>query len=113
MEINFFVNFRFLRRLEQSLKRRERLVSLSDSGGDDDDDDQVTSPLLHSPKGSRPKIRKSSSIGKLHTSNTSSVSARGRQYKQRAHRRGGSQLLIPQDDRTWSKVPINGNGFSD
>ncbi|XP_044736742.1 uncharacterized protein LOC123298714 [Chrysoperla carnea] len=104
---------RFLRRLEQSLKRRERLVSLSDSGGDDDDDDQVTSPLLHSPKGSRPKIRKSSSIGKLHTSNTSSVSARGRQYKQRAHRRGGSQLLIPQDDRTWSKVPISGNGFSD
>ncbi|CAH1100186.1 unnamed protein product [Psylliodes chrysocephalus] len=56
---------RFLRRLEQSLKKRERTVSPSDSFDSEDDSPRATSPLLQPVKSAKPEIRKSSSIGKL------------------------------------------------
>ncbi|CAG9865029.1 unnamed protein product [Phyllotreta striolata] len=56
---------RFLRRLEQSLKRRERAVSPSDSFDSDDESPRATSPLLQPTKSAKPEIKKSSSIGRL------------------------------------------------
>ncbi|XP_066250843.1 uncharacterized protein [Euwallacea similis] len=61
---------RFLRRLEQSLKRRERTASPdTDSLDSEEDSPMVTSPLLHQSKGSRIKVEicKSNSISKLQT----------------------------------------------
>ncbi|XP_050299041.1 uncharacterized protein LOC126737949 isoform X2 [Anthonomus grandis grandis] len=57
---------RFLRRLEQSLKRRDRTASpVTDTSESDEDSPMVTSPLLHQTKGPKVEIRKSNSIGKL------------------------------------------------
>nr|XP_023025035.1 uncharacterized protein LOC111513108 [Leptinotarsa decemlineata] len=53
---------RFLRRLEQSLRKRDRNQSPSDS---DEDSSKVTSPLLQPSKDIKVEIRKSNSIGKL------------------------------------------------
>lgn len=55
---------RFLRRLEQSLKRKERTIDPSDSSDSGDDSPSATSPLLQT-KIPRVEIRKSNSIGKL------------------------------------------------
>lgn len=91
--------FRFLRRLEQSLKQR-----FSDSGDDDDDKSTVTSPLLHSPKHTRPEIRKSSSIGKL----------QGAAYLPvRKSAKKGLPLLTAAADDQWTQMKISGSGYSD
>ncbi|GJQ68780.1 hypothetical protein Trydic_g14718 [Trypoxylus dichotomus] len=98
---------RFLRRLEQSLKRKERTVSPTDSFNSDEDSPRATSPLLQV-KEPNIEIRKSNSSGRLQ-SNTSYVpSVRGRHGK---FRKG--ELLIPEHDRAWKKVVITGNGHSD
>lgn len=103
-------SYRFLRRLEKSLKQKERLsLGHSDSvdSGDGDECCRVTSPLLQA-SGTKAEIRKSSSIGKLQASpaNTTVRFKRGKTKK-------GSDLLIPQEDNTWKQVIASGNGHSD
>ncbi|CAH0546919.1 unnamed protein product [Brassicogethes aeneus] len=96
---------RFLRRLELSLKRRERTVSPSDSLDSGEESPRATSPLLSSSRsGSKVEIRKSSSIGKLQVNN----SAKTRRIK---YKRG--EYLLQPDDKSWKKVVITGNGHSD
>ncbi|GLV32030.1 weary [Carabus blaptoides fortunei] len=103
---------RFLRRLEKNLKRREHLTCPSDSidSGDGEEDCRVTSPLLQPELGAKPQIRKSISIGLLPsgaaTNNPSTRFKRGKMKK-------GSDLLIPQEDNTWTHVLTTGNGHSD
>ncbi|XP_015833125.1 uncharacterized protein LOC103312261 isoform X4 [Tribolium castaneum] len=98
---------RFLRRLELSLKRRERTVSPSDSldSGGDDDSPRATSPLLQQSRSGKVEIQKSSSIGKLHSSQ-SSKTKRGK-YKR------GELLLPQQEEKSWKRIVITGNGHSD
>ncbi|XP_045464827.1 uncharacterized protein LOC123674047 [Harmonia axyridis] len=94
---------RFLRRLETSLKRRDRSLSPSDSfDSDGGDSPKATSPLLQH-KGAKNEIRKSSSIGKL-SGQGSSRSRRGK------YKRG--ELLSPRQD-SWKMVLTTGNGHSD
>ncbi|KAL1516744.1 hypothetical protein ABEB36_000608 [Hypothenemus hampei] len=63
---------RFLRRLEQSLKKRERSITPETDNCDSEDDSPgATSPLLQRPKGPRVEIKKSKSIGKLQTNTES------------------------------------------
>ncbi|KAF2903769.1 hypothetical protein ILUMI_02404 [Ignelater luminosus] len=99
---------RFLRRLELSLKRKDRVTSPSESIESGEDSPRATSPLLQPSKEPRPEIRKSSSIGKLHANfNQASVKAKRGRYKR------GGELLIPQDENNWKRVVITGNGYSD
>jgi hypothetical protein len=101
------VGFRFLRRLELSLKRRERTISPSDSldSGGDDDSPRATSPLLQQSKTPKVEIRKSSSIGKLQSSQPNKT-------KRGKYKRG--ELLLPQqEERSWKRIVITGNGHSD
>uniref|UniRef100_A0AAR5P3I6 Cubilin n=1 Tax=Dendroctonus ponderosae TaxID=77166 RepID=A0AAR5P3I6_DENPD len=74
---------RFLKRLEQSLKRRERTASPdTDSFDSEEESPMVTSPLLHQSKGPKVEIRKSSSIGKLQSSTgLNSRTNKGTKYK--------------------------------
>ncbi|XP_068905882.1 uncharacterized protein [Tenebrio molitor] len=98
---------RFLRRLELSLKRRERTISPSDSldSGGDDDSPRATSPLLQQSKTPKVEIRKSSSIGKLQSSQPNKT-------KRGKYKRG--ELLLPQqEERSWKRIVITGNGHSD
>ncbi|KAJ3663232.1 hypothetical protein Zmor_007536 [Zophobas morio] len=99
---------RFLRRLELSLKRRERTISPSDSldSGGDDESPRATSPLLQQSKGPKIEIRKSSSIGKLPSSGQKCKTKRAR-YKR------GELLLPQQEEKSWKRIVITGNGHSD
>src|SRR5699024_4078684 len=101
-------HFRFLRRLELSLKRRERTISPSDSldSGGDDDSPRATSPLLQQSKGPKVEIRKSSSIGKLQNN-------QGNKPKRGRYKRGGELLLPQHEERSWKRIVITGNGHSD
>lgn len=109
IEFDIYI-FRFLRRLEKSLKRRDHLACPSDSidSADGEEFSRVTSPLLQTTSASRPQIRKSSSIGKLHTA-TGNTGAR---FKRGKTKKGGD-LLIPQEEVTWTSVLATGNGHSD
>ncbi|KRT81090.1 hypothetical protein AMK59_5826, partial [Oryctes borbonicus] len=99
---------RFLRRLEQSLKRKERtVVSPTNSFNSDEDSPRATSPLLQV-KEPKIEIRKSNSSGRLQSNTNYVPSARGRNSK---FRKG--ELLIPEHDRAWKKAVITGNGHSD
>lgn len=60
-----FILCRFLRRLEQSLKQRERFTGAGNSDEEGDESSSVTSPLLQPSRAPRPVIRKSQSIGRL------------------------------------------------
>lgn len=95
--------FRFLRRLELSLKRRERTIS-PESLESGEESPRATSPLLQPSKEPKPEIRKSSSIGKLQSSFA--------QPKRSKYKKGG-ELLLPQDENNWKRVVITGNGYSD
>ncbi|KAL3285248.1 hypothetical protein HHI36_019358 [Cryptolaemus montrouzieri] len=98
---------RFLRRLETSLKRRERSISPSDSlDSNGEDSPTATSPLLQQ-RVPKPEIRKSSSIGKL-PGTSSHAGTRSRRPGR--FRRG--ELLTPQQE-SWKRVVITGNGHSD
>jgi len=94
---------RFLRRLELSLKRRERLVSPSDSCGDDDDEGegspQSLSPLLS---------HKSNSFSQMHQ--PAPRSGRGHQRGATAKQRctSGVELRFPPEDRAWCHVHVTG-----
>lgn len=108
LNFKYFLCFRFLRRLELSLKRKDRVTSPSESLESGEDSPRATSPLLQPTKEPRPEIRKSSSIGKLHANfNQSNVKAKRGRYKR------GGELLIPQDENNWKRVVITGNGYSD
>lgn len=72
---------RFLRRIELSLKRRERLVSLSDSGADEDADDASSSLLPR-------ELRKSNSIGIL---------PQGAPKRHRGNKKRNVDVLLPHD----------------
>lgn len=97
---------RFLRRLELSLKRRERTVSPSDSLDSEEESRQVTTPLLQ--PSNKIEIRKSSSISKLqNTSNSSSL------CKNRRGKLKRGELLLGEDESSWKKVVITGSGHSD
>ncbi|KAF5270043.1 hypothetical protein FQR65_LT05842 [Abscondita terminalis] len=87
-----------IRRLELSLKKKETTISPSESLESDDDSPRATSPLLQPSKEPRPEIRKSSSIGKLH-SNFSNPTVRN---KRGNYRRG--ELLLPQNKNDWKQV---------
>ncbi|KAG5899365.1 hypothetical protein JTB14_036854 [Gonioctena quinquepunctata] len=89
---------RFLRRLEQSLRKRDRAVSPSDSFDSDVDSPRATSPLLQSTKGPRVEIRKSSSIAKLQSTGTRE------KYKR-------DEYVLPQENSL--AVLLASNGFSD
>ena len=121
-----FVNFRFLRRLELSLKRRERLVSPSDSvdscGEEDDGGDGLPpcmSPLLghhhhHHHHQCQQELHKSSSFG--HLQQASSHASRGRQKSNVAKqkRASGMELLLPAENRVWRHVQVTGgSGHTD
>ncbi|XP_044766499.1 uncharacterized protein LOC123322609 isoform X2 [Coccinella septempunctata] len=94
---------RFLRRLETSLKHRDRSGSPSDSfDSEGEDSPKATSPLLQH-RSPRHEIRKSSSIGKL--------SAQGSNRSRRAKYKRG-ELLSPRQD-SWKMVVTTGNGHSD
>lgn len=99
-----------MRRLEKSLKRKEHLTCPSDSidSGDGEEFARVTSPLLQPETGAKPEIRKSSSIGKLHTATGNTVA----RFKRGKTKKGGD-LLIPQEEVTWTHVLATGNGHSD
>ncbi|KAK9876709.1 hypothetical protein WA026_014948 [Henosepilachna vigintioctopunctata] len=98
---------RFLRRLETSLKHKERPISPSDSlDSNDEDSPRATSPLLQN-KCSKQEIRKSNSIGKL-PSSSSQGSNRNRRGK---YRRG--DLLTAHQNESWKRVVVTGSGHSD
>lgn len=107
--ININLFNRFLRRLEKSLKQKERLSLVHSDSMDSGDGDEcrVTSPLLQQ-SSSKAEIRKSNSNGKLQATpgNTAVRFKRGKTKK-------GSDLLIPQEDNTWKQVLASGNGHSD
>ncbi|KAJ9597352.1 hypothetical protein L9F63_011792, partial [Diploptera punctata] len=114
---------RFLRRLELSLKRRERLVSPSDSvdscGEEEEDGDgspPCMSPLLshHHHHQCQQELHKSSSFG--HLQQASSRISRGRQKNNAAKqkRASGVELLLPPEDRAWRHIQVTGgSGHTD
>ncbi|XP_068083923.1 uncharacterized protein [Anabrus simplex] len=100
---------RFLRRLELSLKRRERLVSPTDSCCDDDDSPPLLSPLISS---NLSEMHKSSSFGQL-PSQTTAERARGWKRSSSNHKHAG-ELLIPHDEQTWRAVRVtSSSGHTD
>ncbi|KAJ8957029.1 hypothetical protein NQ314_006619 [Rhamnusium bicolor] len=96
---------RFLRRLELSLKKKEKTVSPSDSFDSGEESPRATSPLLQPSRGPKIEIRKSSSISKLQSNNINS----NKHSKRGKYKRG--ELLAPQERSL--KVVITGNGYSD
>lgn len=96
---------RFLRRLELSLKRRERTISPSDSLDSEEESRQVTVPLLQ--PSTKIEIRKSSSISKLQNTPSSSL------CKNRRGKLKRGELLLGEDESSWKKVVITGSGHSD
>lgn len=95
---------RFLKRLEQSLKRRDRVASSNSNTSEDDEDEEVpmvTSPLLQQPRGPKIEIRKSSSIGRLQS--TTSKNGKGTKYKK----------CDSMQERSWPKEVLTKNGHSE
>lgn len=122
----YFSYLRFLRRLELSLKRRERLVSPSDSvdscGEEEDDEDDVEgslqsrSPLLshHHHHQYEQDLHKSNSFSQLQqpASQSGRSHQRGTTTKQKHF--GGVELLLPPEDRAWHRVHVTGcSGHTD
>jgi hypothetical protein len=105
-----FHNFRFLQRLELSLKRRERLVSPSDSCGEDDDDvegsPQSRSPLLghRHHRQYEQDIHKSDSFGQLNQPPSRSARSHQRGAATKQKRGPGAELLLSPEDRAWHHV---------
>jgi hypothetical protein len=95
---------RFLRRLELSLKRRERLVSPSDSYGEEDDDDAEGSPQSLSPLLSH----KSNSFSQLHQPAPRSGRGHQRVATAKQRRTSGVELRFPPEDRAWCHVHVTG-----
>lgn len=95
--------YRFLRRLEQSLKRKERTIDPSDSSDSGGESPRATSPLLQT-KTPRVEIRKSNSIGKLQGSTIAS-----NRYGKNA--RYKKDLLLEPEIPT--KIVKAGNGYSE
>ncbi|XP_072375312.1 uncharacterized protein [Diabrotica undecimpunctata] len=93
---------RFLRRLEQSLKKKDRTVSPSDSFDSDDESPRATSPLLQPSKNSKVEIRKSSSIGKL----------QGNLKEKRRGRYVKPGDFLPHEQSSL-KVVLTGSGYSE
>ncbi|XP_056636815.1 uncharacterized protein LOC130445275 [Diorhabda sublineata] len=91
---------RFLRRLEQSLKKRERTVCPSDSFDSDDESPRATSPLLQPSRST--KMRKSCSIGKLQGTNKEKI--KGRYARE--------DIFLPLKQSSL-KVVTTGNGYSE
>lgn len=87
------------------MKRRERLVSPSDSCGEEEDDDdaegspQVLSPLLS---------HKSNSFSQLHQPAPRSGRGHQRGATAKQRRAGGAELCFPPEDRTWRHVRVTG-----
>ncbi|KAF7275274.1 hypothetical protein GWI33_012018, partial [Rhynchophorus ferrugineus] len=95
---------RFLKRLEQSLKRRERVASSPSNTSASEDEEEapmVTSPLLQQPKGPKIEIRKSSSIGRLQ--NTTGKNSKGTKYKK----------WDSMHERSWPKEVLAKHGHSE
>ncbi|XP_071057498.1 uncharacterized protein [Onthophagus taurus] len=102
---------RFLRRIEQSLRKKERVKSSSDSFNSGEDSPRATSPLLQT-REPKIEIRKSSSSGKLQSSvNYVPSSSSSRHHRYGNFKKG--ELLIPETERAWKKVMVTGNGHSD
>ncbi|VEN60310.1 unnamed protein product, partial [Callosobruchus maculatus] len=95
---------RFLRRLEQSLKRKERVGS-PDSLDSGEESPRATSPLLQKPR-PQPEIRKSSSSGLLQMGGVS-ISGRRNGNRRGGERTGQHEPLLAQP------VMLAGNGYSD
>lgn len=101
MDVNFL--FRFLRRLEQSLKKKERVLGPSDSSESGDESPRATSPLLQT-KTPRVEIRKSNSIGKLQGSSIASNRfGKSGRYKK--------DMLLQQDQAV--KIVRTNDGYSE
>ncbi|KAK5642078.1 hypothetical protein RI129_008245 [Pyrocoelia pectoralis] len=99
---------RFLRRLEISLKKREKVVvSPCESLESEEDSPRATSPLLQPSNEKRPEIKKSNSIGILQSNfNNPTVRNKRGNYKK-------GELLLPQEENSWKHVVTTGNGYSD
>lgn len=96
---------RFLRRLELSLKRRERVVSPAESLDSDDGEDspRATSPLLQT----KDELKKSFSSSKLQSTQQSTFKNRRGKYKR-------EETLLSSEDRSWKKiVMLPSSGHSD
>lgn len=100
------MHFRFLRRLELSLKRRERVISPeaeSLNSDDGEDSPRATSPLLQqsSPQHESKNellLKKSFSSSKLQSNvNQSNFKNRRGKYKR-------DETLLSPEDRSWKKV---------
>jgi hypothetical protein len=101
--------------LELSLKRRERLVSPSDSCGEDDDDDADGSPQSRSPLLSRHRhhqyeqdLHKSDSFSQLNQPPSRSGRSHQRGATTKQKRGSGAELLLPPEDRAWRHVHVTG-----
>lgn len=85
------------------MKRRERLVSPSDSCGEEEDDaegsPQSRSPLLS---------HKSSSFSQLHPPAPRSGRGHQRGVTAKQRRPGGVELRFPPEDRAWCHVHVTG-----
>lgn len=88
-----------------SLKRKEKVLSGSESMDSDEDSPRATSPLLQ-PSKDKPQIRKSSSISKLQANASHPPIVRS---KRSNYKRG--ELLLLQSGRDM--VSIAGSGYSD
>ncbi|XP_065162399.1 uncharacterized protein [Atheta coriaria] len=101
---------RFLRRLELSLKRRERTISPSESldSGDAEDSPRATSPLLHSLQARKPEMCKSQSVGKMSSSTTTPLLVASKNRRGKIKR--GETLLLPDNETSWKRVVITGSG---
>nr|CAI5867731.1 unnamed protein product [Callosobruchus analis] len=95
---------RFLRRLEQSLKRKERVGS-PDSLDSGEESPRATSPLLQKPR-PLPEIRKSSSSGLLQMGGVS-IGGRRNGNRRGGEKTGQHEPLLAQP------VMLTGNGYSD
>ncbi|GLG96842.1 Uncharacterized protein GBIM_03735 [Gryllus bimaculatus] len=104
---------RFLRRLEQSLKRRERLVSQSDSYGDDDDGCEgsppVMSPLLPHQSALHEEF-KNSSLGHLRHQPHLARARSSSRHRLGSKQKHTGEFLIPYEEQMqWKAVKVAEN----
>ncbi|XP_060519804.1 uncharacterized protein LOC132698003 isoform X2 [Cylas formicarius] len=94
---------RFLKRLEQSLKRRTLVSPSSDTFDSEDESPMVTSPLLQPSKRSKIEIKKSSSISRLQGSGGVSSGPGKTRYRK-------WDSLLTEEKQPWTKEVISKSG---
>lgn len=90
--------FRFLRRLEQSLKQRERFAMAGNSDEEGDESSSVTSPLLSQNRAIKPQMRKSQSIGRIQPISNSVAPSKLKVTRQK---KGNTNDVLLSQENLW------------